>query len=73
MGLLSRAALRTSLRGDLSAVAGYASLMNTPALHLGFLAPRPPYCGRFVGYSYLGIASSLPVIQTGPGRMIRGS
>jgi hypothetical protein len=23
--------------------------MNTPALHLGFLAPVPPRCGRFVG------------------------
>src|ERR1700682_6098129 len=28
---------------------------------------------RVVGYSYLGITSRLPVIQTGPGRMIRGS
>jgi hypothetical protein len=35
-----------SLRVDLVPAAGYYSPRNTPALHLGFLAPIPPNCGR---------------------------
>jgi hypothetical protein len=31
-------------------VAGYTSLMSTPALHLGFLAPAPLFCGPFGSY-----------------------
>src|SRR5712692_11484457 len=33
--------------------------MNTPALHLAFLAPVPPHCGRFVAHSEVKRANGL--------------
>src|SRR2546430_12875337 len=44
-GIIDRTALQTSVGETLLRWLVALSLINTPALHLGFLAPLGPHCG----------------------------